>query len=104
MKTTLIALTAATALSLGSFTLAGEAQGPVALSDAQMDNVVAGGDIIYIHNDNIPFKDGVLFLVDGTWMVVQTPTNNVFITGPDANANRGPINLCGRGPWTCSTL
>ena len=45
MKTTLIALTATAVMSFGSVALANETQGPVMLTDAQMDNVVAAGSI-----------------------------------------------------------
>ena len=42
MKNTIIVLTATVAMSLCSVALAEEAQGPVLLTDAQMESVVAG--------------------------------------------------------------
>ena len=43
MKKTLIAVIAIVVMSFGSIALAGEAEGPVMLTDTQMDNVVAAG-------------------------------------------------------------
>ena len=43
MKRTLIAVIAIVVMSFGSIALAGEAKGPVMLTDTQMDNVVAAG-------------------------------------------------------------
>lgn len=56
MKTTIIALTAAAAMSLGSIALADETQGPVMLTDIQMDHIVAGAGGVTFDNDlhNIP--------------------------------------------------
>ena len=43
MKRTLIAVIAIVVMSFGSIALAGDAKGPVMLTDTQMDNVVAAG-------------------------------------------------------------
>ena len=50
MKKTLIALTATVAMSLGSIALADEAQGPMMMTDAQLDTIVAGKDM-YVWTD-----------------------------------------------------
>jgi len=42
MKNTLIALTATAVMSFGSIALADETQGPIAMTDTQMDQIVAG--------------------------------------------------------------
>ena len=43
MNKTLITLTAVAAVGFGSLAMAGQAQGPVMLTDTQMDNIVAAG-------------------------------------------------------------
>jgi hypothetical protein len=42
MKKTLITLTAVAAMGFGSLAMAGQAQGPVMMTDTQLDTVVAG--------------------------------------------------------------
>jgi hypothetical protein len=42
MKKTLITLTAVAAMSFGSLAIADEAQGPIMMTDAQLDTMVAG--------------------------------------------------------------
>jgi len=43
MKNTLISLSATALLAMGSAAVAEETQGPIAMTDAQMDNIIAGG-------------------------------------------------------------
>jgi hypothetical protein len=50
MRKTLIAVIAIVVMSFGSIALAGEAKGPVMLTDTQMDNVVAAGPHWGRHN------------------------------------------------------
>ena len=46
MKNTLITLTATALLAMGSIAVADEpTQGPIAMTDAQMDSIVAGGTL-----------------------------------------------------------
>ena len=60
MKTTSIALVAVLLMCFGSVALADEAQGPVIMTDAQMDQVVAG---LPLDHPDPPFKGGIGHIV-----------------------------------------
>jgi len=89
MKNTLIALTATAVMSFGSIAVADEpTQGPIAMTDTQMDSVVAGGFVCPVIT-----TDAVLNSANG----ITIGGGHYSVAGPDVTVPIHATNMDGDG-------
>ncbi len=104
MRTFLLATVAA--MGMTGIAIAGEAKGPTVMTDAQMEQIVAGSEG-WIYPEAATVNSDVISAVffwywdsTGNYIIYTSNQNHhniAFAHPPSANDGQGPINACGKG-------